>query len=47
MRIELDCGFPLISILTKPACAEMELREGAPVLALVKAPQIHLVPRSG
>jgi len=37
----------LISILTKPACAEMELREGAPVLALVKAPQIHLVPRSG
>jgi len=45
-RIELDCGFPLTAVLTKQACAEMGLKEGAAVLALVKAPQIHLVPRS-
>jgi len=44
-RIELDCGFPLIAALTKQACAEMALEEGTAVLALVKAPHIHLVPR--
>jgi molybdate transport system ATP-binding protein len=47
MRIELDCGFPLTAILTKQACAEMSLKEGTTVLALIKAPQIHLVPRGG
>lgn len=45
-RIELDCGFPLTAVLTKQACAELALQEGASVLALVKAPQIHLVPRA-
>lgn len=45
MRIELDCGFPLTAVLTKQACAEMALKEGASVIALIKAPQIHLVPR--
>jgi molybdate transport system ATP-binding protein len=45
-RIELDCGFPLTAVLTRQACAELELAEGSPVLALVKAPQIHLVPRT-
>lgn len=47
MRIELDCGFPLTAILTKQACAEMALREGSTAMALIKAPQIHLVPRGG
>lgn len=45
MRIELDCGFPLTALLTKQACEELALRQGARVVALVKAPQIHLVPR--
>jgi molybdopterin-binding protein len=45
VRIELDCGFPLTAVLTKQASLEMGLKEGSPVLALVKAPQIHLVPR--
>jgi len=44
-RIELDCGFPLTAVLTKQACAEMGLTENTQVLALLKAPQIHLVPR--
>lgn len=44
-RIDLDCGFPLTALLTKQACEEMALKEGATVLALVKAPQIHLVSR--
>jgi len=46
-RLELDCGFPLTAMLTKQACEEMALKEGATVLALIKAPQIHLVPRGG
>jgi molybdate transport system ATP-binding protein len=44
-RIELDCSFPLTAVLTRQASAEMALKEGGKVLALVKAPQIHLVPR--
>jgi molybdate transport system ATP-binding protein len=44
-RIELDCGFPLTAVLTKQACTEMALGAGASAVALIKAPQIHLVPR--
>jgi len=46
-RVELDCGFPLTAVLTRQACAELRLQAGAPVVALVKAPQIHLVSRGG
>lgn len=47
MRIDLDCGFPLMALLTKQACEEMTLKPGDVVVALVKAPQIHVIPRSG
>lgn len=43
MRIELDCGFPLAALLTKQACEELALVENDSVLALIKAPQIHLI----
>lgn len=45
MRIELECGFPLIALLTRQAAAEMQLKPGGQVMALIKAPQIHLIPR--
>jgi len=45
MRVELDAGFPLFALVTRPACAELALREGENVTALIKAPAIHLVPR--
>jgi len=45
-RIELDCGFSLQALLTKQACEDLELRESDHVLALIKAPQIHLVGRT-
>jgi molybdate transport system ATP-binding protein len=45
MRVELNCGFPLIALLTKQACEEMALRADDRVIALVKAPNIHLIPR--
>ena len=45
MRVELSCGFNLIALLTKQACEEMGLKPGDHVMALVKAPSIHLIPR--
>jgi molybdate transport system ATP-binding protein len=45
VRVELDAGFPLHALITRPACAELALREGEAVTALIKAPAIHLVPR--
>jgi len=45
MRVELSCGFNLTALLTKRACEEMLLKSGDQVVALVKAPHIHLIPR--
>jgi molybdate transport system ATP-binding protein len=45
VRIGLDCGFPLVAMLTKQACAEMGLTEGMSVVAMVKAPNVHLIGR--
>ncbi len=44
MRIDLDCGFPLAALLTKQACEELELDKSLQVLALIKAPNVHLIP---
>ena len=43
--LELDCGFPLLTLLTKQGCAELVRREGVAVRALFKAPQVHSIPR--
>src|SRR5262249_14968893 len=45
VRVELDCGFPLVAVVTRPAAADLGLREGTEVTALVKATALHLVPR--
>lgn len=45
MRIDLDCGFPLAALLTAQACEELALTPGKHVVALVKAPKVHLMPR--
>ena len=45
VRVELDCGFPLVALLTKQACEELSLAPGESMIALVKAPSIHLIPR--
>ena len=46
VRIDLDCGFPLAALLTRQACEELTLHQGDQISALIKAPQIHLIPRS-
>jgi molybdate transport system permease protein len=45
VRVELDCGFPLVARLTRQAAAELALDVGTPVVALVKAPSVHLMAR--
>ena len=45
-RIELDCGFSLTAVLTGQACEELALQENDRVLAMIKATNVHLIPRS-
>ena len=45
VRVELDCGFPLVARLTRQAAAELALVPGASVTALVKAPTSRYWPR--
>jgi molybdate transport system ATP-binding protein len=45
VRVELDCGFPLTAIVTRPSAEELGLREGARVFALLKATAVHILPR--
>jgi molybdate transport system ATP-binding protein len=44
LRVNLNCGFALTALLTKPACEELGLKAGDRLFALVKAPQVHLIP---
>jgi molybdate transport system ATP-binding protein len=44
-RIELDCGFTLTALLTRQACEELALQEKDRVLAMIKATNVHLIPR--
>jgi molybdate transport system ATP-binding protein len=45
VRIEVDCGFPLVALLTRQAAEELELVPGKKVCALVKAPHVHVLIR--
>jgi molybdate transport system ATP-binding protein len=45
MRVNLDCGFPLKTLVTHQAYQNMGLREGDEVVAVIKAPAIHLIAR--
>ncbi len=47
VRVDLDCGFPLKALLTNQAQQSMELRERDEIVALVKAPAIHLIAGDG
>ncbi len=44
VRVGLDCGFELTSLITRPASEELQLKVGDPITAMLKAPAIHLVP---
>jgi molybdate transport system ATP-binding protein len=46
VRVELECGFPLTAFITRAALRDLDLREGSAVSAVIKAPAVHLVPRT-
>lgn len=41
-RVELDCGFPLVALVTAQSAGELALREGEAVCAVLKATAVHL-----
>jgi tungstate transport system ATP-binding protein len=44
-RVEIDCGFPLIALITKRSAEEMGLKRGVKVYGTVKAVNIHVLER--
>jgi len=47
VRVALDAGFPLTALVTRSSAEELRLSPGERVVAAVKVPAIHLVPRRG
>jgi molybdate transport system ATP-binding protein len=45
-RVELDAGFPLFALVTRLGSEELGLKVGEQVIALIKAPAIHLIARA-
>jgi len=43
VRVRLDCGFPLVAAVTRPAVEAMSLTPGTPVVAIFKAPAVHVI----
>jgi molybdopterin-binding protein len=41
-RVELDCGFPLVALVTAQSAAELGLAAGDTVSAVVKTTSVHL-----
>jgi molybdopterin-binding protein len=45
VRVSVDCGFPLVSLVTRASAREMGLEEGLQITATFKASAVHLIPR--
>jgi molybdate transport system ATP-binding protein len=46
-RVELECGLPLVALVTAQSVADLDLHLGQTVYAAVKATAIHLLPGPG
>jgi len=44
-RVEIDCGFPLVALVTRRSSEEMGLKKGTDVYATFKAVSIHVIRR--
>jgi tungstate transport system ATP-binding protein len=42
-RVELDCGFPLVALITKRSAEEMNLQTGNHIYASFKATGVHVI----
>jgi len=45
-RVEADCGFPLVALITRLSAEELGLEEGISVVADFKATAVHIIERS-
>jgi molybdate transport system ATP-binding protein len=45
VRVRLDCGVPIVALVTRPGAERLRLERGRAVAALVKAQAVRLVPR--
>jgi molybdopterin-binding protein len=44
-RVAVDCGFPLIALITKQSLEDLGLQPGQEITATFKAHAVHLIPR--
>ena len=44
-RVVVDCGFPLVALITKQSLEDLRLRVGDEAVASFKASAVHLIPR--
>ncbi|MDI6858612.1 MAG: ABC transporter ATP-binding protein [Dehalococcoidia bacterium] len=44
-RVVIDCGFPLVALVTKQSVDELDIRKGREVVAAFKAHSVHFIPR--
>ena len=44
-RVAVDCGFPLIALITKQSLEDLALQPGQEIVAAFKAHAVHLIPR--
>jgi len=44
-RVELDCGFPLVAVVTAQSVSDLQLRVGDSISAVIKATSVHLLSR--
>lgn len=45
VRVGIDCGFALTALVTRAAARELALAPGQPIVASIKATNVHLIPR--
>ena len=45
VHVKIDCGFPLVAMVTRGAQQELGIELGSPVVAVIKAGAVHLVSR--
>jgi molybdopterin-binding protein len=46
IKVTLDCGFPLASVITRRSMEELGLETGREIVASFKAPAVHLIPQT-
>jgi tungstate transport system ATP-binding protein len=45
LQVKIDCGFPLVVLITRASAQELEIEPGEEISASFKASAVHLIPR--